>query len=440
MKPMPRDIIQIVRNLLLSFGGEGMQSSFHFVLNLFLIKVLTAFDFGVFAIAFVLGGVALNYGNALVSVPAAVQIARHKSRGAVDYLDVVFGSVALLISAALGLIAVAGLWLASGQFVEALAGGTFVGLWTLRNHVRTVIFARRIVSAAIFSDFSYLSTGIIVVALLLWLRQGSAEVTDVLWALAAANVVAITVAFRVLGIRPRVSFRPSVWRRYGAIRSDVGWSLVGASTWSVQSQALLFLVAAIAGPAAYAPIAAGIVLFSPLRPANVALINVFRPEFVAALAEGKLRRVTRMMYSLCAVIVLSCLAVAAVIWLGWPYLEAHIFGGKFAGAALPLIVGLTGLSAIIYLTYFVPLTLIQAAGQFKPVALATTFGGAVGLASVSVLLNVTSVAWSLTGMVAGEAVCGAYLWIAAHRILRAGPAPISEPRGAPIGAATELIR
>jgi O-antigen/teichoic acid export membrane protein len=437
---MPRDIIQIFRNLLLSFGGEGMQSSFHFVLNLFLIKVLTTFDFGVFAIAFVLGGVALTYGNALVSIPAAVRIAHLKRRGAVDYQDVVFGSVALLISAALGLIAVAALWLASGQFIEALAGGTLVGLWTLRNHVRTVIFARRIVSAATLSDFGYLSTGIIFVALLLWLRQGSAQVTDVLWALAAANIVAIIVAFRALGARPRVSFRSSVWRRYAAIRSDVGWSLVGASTWSIQSQALLFLVAAIAGPAAYAPIAAGIVLFSPLRPANVALINVFRPEFVAALAAGKLRRLTRMMYSLCAVIILSCLAVGAVIWLGWPYLEAHIFGGKFTGTAFPLIVGLTGLSAVVYLTYFVPLTLIQAAGQFKPTALATTFGGAVGLASVSVLLNVTSVAWSLTGVVAGEAVCGAYLWVAANRVLRGACPSCVAPREAPIGAAAELIR
>jgi O-antigen/teichoic acid export membrane protein len=440
MKPMPRDIIQIVRNLLLSLGGEGMQSSFHFILNLFLIRVLTTFDFGVFAIAFVLGGVSLNYGNALVSIPATVQIARLKSRGAADYQDVVFGSIALLIAVAIGLVVAAGLWLTTGQPIKALAGGAFVCLWTLRNHVRTVIFARRIMPAATFSDFSYSLSGIVFVALLLWLRQGSPQVTDVLWALAAANAVAITVAFRALGVRPRVSFRASVWQRYRTIRSDVGWSLLGAATWSVQSQALLFLVAAIAGPAAYAPIAAGMVLFSPLRPAIAALINVFRPEFAAALAEGKLGRLRLMMYSLCAIIVLSCLTAGGVVWLGWPYLEAHIFGGKFAQAAMPLIVGLSGLSAIIYFTYYVPLALIQAAGQFKPVALATTFGGAIGLASVSVLLSVTSVAWSLAGMVAGEAACGIYLWIAAQRILRGHPAPFMAQREAPIGAATQLIR
>ena len=65
-------------------------------------------------------------------------------------------------------------------------------------------------------------------------------------------------------------------------------------------------------------------------------------------------------------------------------------------------------------------------------ALATTFGGIVGLATVSVLLNVTSVAWSLAGVVAGEAVCGIYLWIAARRILRGAPPSCIAPREAPM--------
>ena len=72
-------------------------------------------------------------------------------------------------------------------------------------------------------------------------------------------------------------------------------------------------------------------------------------------------------------------------------------------------------------TYNVPLV-IQAAGHL-PVALATTFGALVGLCSVSILLNITTVAWSILGVIAGEAVCGIYLWIAARRILRQHTAP-----------------
>jgi hypothetical protein len=260
----------------------------------------------------------------------------------------------------------------------------------------------------------------------------------VLLALAGANLLAIVVAFRVLCLRPRVTFRPTVWRRYAAIRSDVAWSLVGVVTWSVQSQALLVLVAAFAGPAAYAPVAAGMVLLSPLRPAIWALINVARPKFAVALAQGKMRQVSAILYSLCAIVALSCLAAGVVIWLGWAYLEAHIFDGKFSDAQMPLIVGLSGLTVLAYLTYNVPLALIHAAGQYKPVALATTFGAVVGLTSVAILLKVASVPWSLAGMAAGEAVCGIYLAAAAIRILRQRAAPAWRKGTPPINAAAEM--
>lgn len=413
---MHRDLIQLGRNFLLSFGGEGLQSGFHFLLTLLLIRLLSVHDFGIFAIAFVLGGIALTYGNAFVTVPATVRLARLKSPGSVDYLDVVFGSIALLVAIAAALLSALALWLTTDHALEALAGGAFAGSWTLRNHVRTVMFARRAIAASVASDFSYSAFGIAFVALLVW--RSNVSITSVLWALATANVVAIAVALRAVN-RPRVSYRPRTASHYGAIWPDVRWSLVAATTWNVQSQALTFLVAAIAGPEAYAPVAAAIVLFSPLRPAISAVINVFRPDFAAALAARQYRRVTITLYSLYAIIALTCAAVGVAIWLGWPLIETYVFAGKFTDSAMPLIVGLTGLSVLIYSTYNAPLALIQASGAFKPVALATTFGGLVGLISVSTLLAVTSVAWSLAGVVAGEAVCGLCLWIAARRALRA---------------------
>jgi hypothetical protein len=51
------------------------------------------------------------------------------------------------------------------------------------------------------------------------------------------------------------------------------------------------------------------------------------------------------------------------------------------------------------------------------------------------LLAITSVAWSLTGFIAGEAICGIYLWIAAQRILRERAVPIRTQPAAPVGAA-----
>ena len=69
----------------------------------------------------VLGGIALSYGNALVSIPATVHMPRLKSPGAVDYQDVVFSSIALVISVGIALIVAVGLWLTVRHVAEALA-------------------------------------------------------------------------------------------------------------------------------------------------------------------------------------------------------------------------------------------------------------------------------------------------------------------------------
>ena len=421
---IPRDIVRLGRNFLLSLGGEGLQSGIHFVLNLVLIRILSPHDFGIFAIAFVLGGLSLTYGNALVSTPAAVLIPRLKSRREADFQEVVFGSIALMISAAIMIIVAAGLWFATGQVVEAIAGGTFSGLWTLRNHVRCVMFARHAVIAATLSDFSYSASGVLSIAGILLLLPDVPQLTGVLLALTLANIVAISVALRAQSRPARVSFSKQIWRRYRAIWSDIAWSLFGTTTWAIQGQGLMFLVAAIVGPAAYAPLAVGVVLFTPLRPAISAFINVFRPDFGAALARGDLGRLRATMLFITMLIIFACAGVAGAIWLGWPLLETYLFAGKFANAPMPLIVALSGIAAATYFTYNVPLALVQGAGEFRPVAIATTYGAIVGLTSVALLLAVTSVAWSLAGFIAGEATCGIYLWISAQRILRAHAMPL----------------
>ena len=420
--PARRQAFVLGRNYLLSLGGEILQSGFHFILNLVLIWALTAYEYGIFAIVLILGGISLTYGNALVSVPAAVHIPKLKSPGAINFQDVVFSSFAVAISVALAAIVAAGLWLTIGRPAEAAAGGALVGLWTLRNHVRATLFARRAMFLTTLSDLSYSASGVTMIATLFWLQSGAPQVTAVLTVLAAANAIAIMVALTGLGAPIRISFRRSVRDRYRAIWLDIVWSLIGVTTWTIQGQAPMFVVAAFVGPAAYAPIAAGIVLFNPLRTALGAFVNVVRPEFAAGLTHGRRRQVKLTLFSSSAVIMLCCLAFGAAIWLCWDALNAHIYGDKFTTASMPLIVTLAGLSALIYLSYHVPLSLVQAARGFKTVAIATTLGGMVGLTAVVILLLISTVSWSLAGFAAGEAVCWTYLWIAALRVLGNAPA------------------
>src|ERR1043166_5327987 len=127
------------------------------------------------------------------------------------------------------------------------------------------MFSRKALSGATVSDLSYSATGIALVAALIFTNSGAPLLVPVLVALAAANVVGIAVALRCSGRPVRMSLRRGVRARYAAIWSEIMWSLVWVTTWNVQGQAQTFLVAAMVGPAAYAPIAAGLVLFNPLR-------------------------------------------------------------------------------------------------------------------------------------------------------------------------------
>jgi O-antigen/teichoic acid export membrane protein len=433
---IPAPIAALGRKYLLSLGGEGLQSGFHFILNLTLIRTLPAYDYGVFAIVFVLGGIALTYCNALVSIPAGVHLPRLKSFRAVDFQDVVFGSVALAVCAAMAVMAAAGLALTIGVSGEALAGGALVGLWALRNHVRSSLFARRAMAAAALCDLSYVAAGAVLVAAFIGLGGGLPQATGVLAMMAAAHLIAMAVALARRRRPPRVSLRRSVRRRYAAIWPEITWSLVWVTSWNVQGQGLMFLVAAVAGPAAYAPVAAGVVLFGPLRTAVGALVNVLRPEFAAGLAAGHLRQVRLTLWMTSALILLAALVFGGGIRLTWGLLAAHVYGETFAEAGMPLVVTLAFVLALVSLCYHVPLALVQAAREFRAVAIATTTGGALGIALVAVILSQASVAWSLAGATAGEVASLVCLWFAALRVLRQAraspPTPLAATSGLPM--------
>jgi len=302
--------------------------------------------------------------------------------------------------------------------------------------VRTVMCARNEMAAATVSHLGYSASAIIFIGGVL-LSGRTLDVTAALAVLAVAHIVGICVSLRWMGRRIRIAFRRGVWRRYRNIRHDVAWSLFGTTTWNIQGQGLMFLVASLVGPAAYAPLAAGIILFNPLRPAVSAFINVFRPDFVEALVQGRSRHLTVVFYAVCGAIALGCVAIGAAIWVAWPYLDAHIFGEKFADAGMPLVVAFAGVGSMLYLTSAIPLMLVQAAGQFRAIAAATTIGSLVAVVCVSLSLANLPVAWALLGSAAGELACGAYLAVAAVRILRQSRLSGSSPV-VPLATRSEL--
>ena len=431
---MPRMPLDLGRNFLMSLGGLGLQSGFHFVLNMLLAATLSAYEYGLFAIVFIVGGLALTYGNAAVSVPAAVELPKLKSERSLGAMDIVFSSVAAALSAALALLVAFALWLATQSVALSLMAALFVGLWLLRNHLRMTLFARQAIDRAFYTDLAYALAGSLFIAAL-YFSTGHMDAATVIGALAAANAVAIVVVLLPIIGNVRVSLRRSVRRRYIRLWPDIAWSLAGTTSWNILGQIPTLLITLLVGAAGFAPIAAALVLFNPLRTALDALLTVVRPKFALQLAHRQYASARSTMWISFATVALVCLCFNAVVFAAWPMLDRLIYA-KFHDATLWIVVGFAGLIVLISSTYHVPLALLQAARNYKAVAVATTAGGIVAILATLIAVAIGGVDWALAGLASGETVCWAILWVAGSRVLRGkSPAPVANPTPASLGGA-----
>ncbi len=380
-------------------SGELIQSLFHFVLNIVLVRTLTQHDYGLFAIVFTSGAVGLAYIRALVAVPATLFLARSLGRPAERGYDVVFGSGALVVALGMALLAVALLVPAMGP--GALAAGAFVALYAFRSYLRIVLLARKSARIAGMSDAVYAGVGLLFT--LVSMHGGDTAVLDhAFMSLAFAHACGIAVSYIALRRPLRFTLRRSLWRRYIAIWRTLLWSLTGITSITVQGQGLTLAFAAIVGPAAYAPIAATLVLFAPLRIPTNALTNMALAEVTELLASGQARLASRIVVRSTVVIALGCLVYGAAMWIALPFIEEILFKGRFNHEPMNWIgLGVWAVMAISVL-YAIPRAYLEASAAFRSIAWGAIVAALIGFAiMIPILLTLPSHV-ALLGLIASE--------------------------------------
>lgn len=405
-------------------SGELTQSLFHFVLNILLVRELDAHDYGLFAIVFTVGAVGITYIRALVAVPATLHVARSIGRPAALGYDVMFGSGALLVSGVMGI--GVGLALVPVIGAGALAAGAFVGLYAFRSYLRIVLLARGRPRIAGLSDVVYATCGTVFVALGLD-GSGTVLLDHAFAAIALAHAVAIGVAYGALRERLRISLHARTRARYRAIWRTLAWSLAGVTSLTVQGQGLTLLFAVLAGPAAYAPIAATLVLYAPLRIPTSALMNMVLPEIIQLRATGQVQAARRIVMRQAALLGCVCLAYGAAMAALLPLIEQILFKNRFADAPLGWI-GL-GVWAVVTvcLLYALPRAYLEASAAFRTITAGAVASAALGFALMVPALLLLPAATALLGLLASEIVTLAWSVNAFRTLARA---PHAEPSAA----------
>jgi hypothetical protein len=400
------------RRLALLLGGEGMQSGLHFALNLLLIAFLPAKDYGTFAFTLVLGGVGLVYVRSLTAMPASIYIGRSRREVFASFYEGAFRAAALVICFVMALIAAAILSIWS-DLAEAWSGAAVVGLWSLRSHVRTVGIARKRLGAVTLGDAVFALTGALASAAAL--RYAPDRLQGVLLSLAFANFAGAVTALLARGASPNFDFGRRARGFYTGLAPRLGWSLFSVTAAILQGQGLAFLVVGFAGPAAYAPIAAMVAFFAPLRIFALSLGNMLQPEISRLSARGDEAgwRALRKTWTLRAMALALLYGDVALVVI------PHLHLRSVQGQPVLFIAVFAWVLLAIVLAYLLPRIYLESRMRFREIAASTTVGAVVGLSATALLLATAAPGYSIVGAVLGEAVvAGATWWQAAQ------PAPI----------------
>lgn len=406
---MRETLIRLAKRCTVMLSGEILQSAFHFALSLALMHSLSPTDYGIFAIVLLMGGLALTYMRSLVGMPATLLIPPHVGTRRTLPHEVTLGSAALGYSTLIGLIV--GLILHFWLQADALAGGLFVGLWSLRSFMRSAMFAKGLQGLASTSDLAFTVSGGVLAALLLTQLSASDPLEGVFGVLALANAIAIATALLLQRQRPRLSYRRRRMRSYAGMARQIAWSTAGTTMGNIQAQGQVLLIAAIAGPAAYAPVAAMLVFFAPLRLVAAALANMVQPELTALTARdegGRAALLTRRWTLATAALGIGYgLVMAGVI----PMLDTPIFIGQ-PRAVIAVLAWCISMAPLLYL---MPKILLEVQRRFRVIAAISAASAVVGMALVALLLMTTQPAYSLAGSLASEILVLVGCWIAVER-------------------------
>lgn len=405
-------LLRLIRRFALTLGGEILQSAFHFGLNIVLVRSLAAQDYGIFAIVMLAGGIALSYVRAVLGMPAGLYIPQRLGTRAERAYDANFGSAALVLSVLIGLVVAAllELWL----HTDAVSGALFVGLWSLRSYLRIALLVKRQQVFAGASDAAF-AVGGTILSLLCIGRFDADPLRVVFYVLIAANVLAIAVAILLQRQPVRITFGSGTRRLFRRIWRQLAWSAATCTTAVLQAQGLVMLVATMAGPAAYAPIAAVMVLFGPMRIIAFSFTNTMQPELALLLSKGEITRIRHLMVIWSALLAGMSLAYGFIAFMALPLLGSAIFEGqpKYLIAAFIWAISIT------YLVHLMPRMLMEVLHQFRLGAIISAASVVIGITTVVVLLVVSTPAWSLLGNLVSELFIFVCAWGAVLRALRA---------------------
>lgn len=404
----PAFVLFTIRRYAAASVGPIAAAGAQFLLSVMMLQLLPPRDFGIFSFLLVISQLSWGLWSALFCAPLPVIVhaedsgRRARATGALLSANLICAAVAVPV---FGLLAWSFRAPAEILVLFGLYGGIALLRWFARAHAYVIDEVRRTIASDIVYAAVLLIGGTAIYV------SGHASLMQAYGLLLLSVLLAMlpfgtSMLKRHLDVTSLAAVRdyPRIWKRHSS------WALLGVTSSEATGNAHAYIVTAFAGPAQFAPLAASILLTRPISVAMNALGEWERPRMAAAVADNRMndvrRAVSHFRLALGAAWVATFAAAAAVLafapWLVFPAQYDLNFVSQ-AGLLWMLV-------ALVRLMRTPEATVLQASGQFRPLAMVGLYSATVSIVGVTFMLWAGGLLWSIVGILLGELLCAFGIW------------------------------
>ena len=407
---------KLSRYALATIGPIGSAVA-QFALSRVMLQRLDLGAFGAFSLLLVACQFSWGIWSALFCAPLPVLLAQ-AAEGERRGIRLTLLSTSLASASLVGLILGGVALVSSSDPVAAVMVGAYAAIALVRWFARADAYARGDQIRVVRSDLTYSLTLLALVAAMFLSDQGSLALAF------GSLLVATAVGLLPLGAAfladQFLGFRLAHLPHYGRVLRDYSrWSVIGVITTEATANAHVYLVTLISGPAALAALAAPQLLTRPINVTINALTDFERPHMAGQIGADDWAGARASARFFRLALVAGWLLTGVAILILMREAPRLLFPAQYALPDLQFATAMWIAIAAVRVLWTPDSVLLQGAGAFRPLALASVGSSVVSVVGVLILLLSAGPLWSLGGLLIGEIVYGiSVIWLARRESAR----------------------
>jgi hypothetical protein len=411
----PKLLGKMLRYGAASVGPVGSAGS-QFLLSLVLLHALGQRDFGAFSFLLVASQFSWGLWSAMFCAPLPILFHANSGSARAALVGNLFSSnlvVACLAAPIFYIMATALDVTNRGAILFAVYGSVALLRWFARAYA----YASGTPYRTMASDLVYSATLLAGIALILITGGRSLDIAygallaGALMGMLPFGIPYLKQQFCQVSARAVTGYFP-IWKRHS------GWSLMGVLTTEATANSHVYIVTAFFGPKAFAPIAASALMIRPINVAMNALTEFERAQMARQVGSRQFQDALAAVRFFRWVMVAAWAVTVTAAFILLRVSPRALFPSQYPLNFLLIGASLWMLVAGVRLLRMPESTLLQAAGEFRPLALTSVFSSIFSVVAVVILLLTLGVLWSIAGIVIGETVYCVWVHRECRRWLR----------------------